>query len=105
MPSPKLKCALPPSSLIWQQGRDDMSGPINRRHVIAGGCSALPLISAARVLAAVKAETAVPPSVVTQPPRQWGKVAPPDVFPDPDVLPIDDSFNRPVVRYSPIRRL
>jgi gluconolactonase len=57
------------------------------------------------VLAAGKAETAVPPSVVTQPPRQWGKDAPPDVFPDPDVLPLDDSFNRFVVRSAPIKRL
>ena len=64
-----------------------MSSPINRRTLIAGGCSALPLITVPRVLAAVKAETAVPPSVITQPPRQWGKDAAPDVFPDPDVLP------------------
>src|SRR5689334_24232088 len=82
-----------------------MNAPINRRHVIAGGCSALPLIAAPRVLAADKAQTAVPPSVITMPPRQWGKDAPPDVFPDPDVLPLDDSFNRVIVRYSPIKRL
>ena len=82
-----------------------MSSPINRRTLIAGGCSALPLITVPRVLAAVKAETAVPPSVITQPPRQWGKDAPPDVFPDPDVLPIDDNFNRLIVRSAPIKRL
>ena len=82
-----------------------MSSPINRRTLIAGGCSALPLITVPRVLAAVKAETAVPPSVITQPPRQWGKDAAPDVFPDPDVLPIDDSFNRLIVRSAPIKRL
>ena len=82
-----------------------MSSPINRRTLIAGGCSALPLITGPRVLAAVKAETAVPPSVITQPPRQWGKDAPPDVFPDPDVLPIDDNFNRLIVRSAPIKRL
>ena len=82
-----------------------MSSPINRRTLIAGGCSALPLITVPRVLAAVKAETAVPPSVITQPPRQWGKDAAPDVFPDPDVLPIDDGFNRLIVRSAPIKRL
>jgi len=82
-----------------------MSSPINRRTLIAGGCSALPLITVPRVLAAVKAETAVPPSVITQPPRQWGKDAAPDVFPDPDVLPIDDNFNRLIVRSAPIKRL
>ena len=82
-----------------------MNRPINRRKLIAGGCSALPLITAPGVLAAVKAETAVPPSVITQPPRQWGRDAPPNVFPDPDVLPIDDSFNRLIVRSAPIKRL
>ena len=82
-----------------------MSGPINRRILIAGGCSALPLLAAPRAPAADKAQTAVPPSVITQPPRLWGKDAPPDVFPDPDVLPIDDSFNRLIVRSAPIKRL
>ena len=65
----------------------------------------LALIAPRSVLAAAKAETATPPSVVTMPPRLWGKDAPPDVFPDPDVLAVDQGFNRLIVRYSPIKRL
>lgn len=48
---------------------------------------------------------ATPPSVVSEPPRQWGSQSPPDIFPDPDVLTIDNSFNRFIVRYSAIKRL
>ena len=79
---------------------------IDRRKALAGGFSAGAVLLYARAGGAqTKAQTAVPPSVITAPPRQWGKDAPPDVFPDPDVLPLDDSFNRLIVRYSPIKRL
>ena len=76
---------------------------IDRRLALTGAACATVLAGPA--WAQAKAQTAVPPSVITMPPRQWGKDAPPDVFPDPDVLPLDDSFNRLIVRYSPIKRL
>ncbi len=79
---------------------------VNRRMAVTLGLSAGAMIlKPGAGLAAVKPETAVPPSVVTMLPRQWGKDAPPDVFPDPDVLPLDESFNRLIVRYAPIKRL
>ena len=85
-----------------------MTPIFNRRGLLTRGlglsAGALALKPTA-LLAAAKAETAVPPSVVTMPPRQWGGDAPPDVFPDPDVLPLDPSFNRLIVRYSPLLRL
>ena len=80
-----------------------MNRQINRRGVLAAGSLVLAAPPFAR--AAGKAETAVPPSVITQPARLWGKDAPPDVFPDPDVLSVDPSFNRLIVRYAPIKRL
>jgi len=87
------------------RGGDHMARIIDRRMLTKG----LGLTAGALLLepaaAADKAHTAVPPSVVTMPPRQWGKDAPPDVFPDPDVLAVDQSFNRLIVRYSPIKRL
>ncbi len=85
-----------------------MNRIVNRRKAIthAVGLSAAAMaLKPGTVLAAGKPEIAIPPSVVTMPPRQWGREAPPDVFPDPDVLPLDDSFNRLIVRYSPIKRL
>ena len=79
---------------------------VDRRGLLAQGFSASAvMLEPSALLAADKAQTAVPPSVVTMPPRQWGKDAPPDVFPDPDVLPLDESFNRLIVRYAPIQRL
>ena len=77
---------------------------IDRRQALALSAGAM-LLPARAGVAQTKAQTAVPPSVITMPPRQWGRDAPPDVFPDPDVLPLDDSFNRLIVRYSPIKRL
>ena len=83
-----------------------MLNRLDRRRAVTGGaCLGAGLLAAGTVRAAGKPELGTPPSVVTQPPRQWGKDAPPDVFPDPDVVPIDDSFNRLIVRYAPITRL
>jgi gluconolactonase len=79
-----------------------MKNSLSRRGAMAG-CLTSTLLRPA--LGADRAVTATPPSVVTMPPRQWGADAPPNVFPDPDVLAVDDSFNRLIVRYSPIKRL
>jgi gluconolactonase len=47
----------------------------------------------------------IPPSVVTQPPRQWGPNAQPNVYPDPDILILDSSFSRYLVGLCAIRRV
>jgi gluconolactonase len=83
-----------------------MQGRMDRRRAVAGGAMfGAGLLATGVARAAAKPELGAPPSVVTQPPRQWGKDAAPDVFPDPDVLALDDSFNRLIVRYAPITRL
>ena len=46
-----------------------------------------------------------PPSVVTEPPRQWGPGAPPNNYPDPDVVVIDTRFRSLLVGNTPIQRL
>ena len=72
---------------------------IDRRKALAVSAGAMLLPArAVWAQAQIKAQTAIPPSVITMPPRQWSRDAPPDVFPDPDVLPLDDSFNRLIVR-------
>ncbi len=80
-----------------------MNKPINRRTAL-GGMAAAPVLGA-RAFADDKPQLAMPPSVITNPPRAWGPAATPNVFPDPDVIPIDPAFNRLIVRYSPIKRL
>lgn len=49
--------------------------------------------------------TATPPSVITNPPRQWGPGAPPTIYSDPDVIVLDRSLRPSLVGNAPIRRL
>jgi len=46
-----------------------------------------------------------PPSVVSNPPRLWGPDAPPDIYPDPDIIVIDPSFNDLLLGITALRRL
>jgi gluconolactonase len=41
---------------------------------------------------AAVAQQATPPSVITTPPRAWGRDAPPAIYPDPDVIVVDPAF-------------
>src|SRR6185503_3845887 len=86
-----------------RSGEEHLKKPIDRRAVM-GGVAVLPLLGNS-TLAADKPLLGVAPSVITNPPRMWGRDAPPDVFPDPDVITVDPAFGRLIVRYAPIRRL
>ncbi len=52
-----------------------------------------------------KPQLGSPPSVISTPPRQWGRFAPPEIYPDPDVLVIDNSFKQYLVGLDAIHRL
>src|ERR1700745_2316236 len=59
---------------------------VSRRGVVAG--------AGARAAFGARAQTrpdmvATPPSVISNPPRQWGSGAPPEIYPDPDIIVID----------------
>ena len=86
-----------------------MSNQLTRRAVLAGAASFAPALALAQQTPAngpqPRPGLATPPSVVTDPPRQWGRHGPPDVYPDPDVLVIDSSFTQCLVRLAGIRRL
>ncbi len=86
-----------------------MSNRLTRRAVLAGAASFAPALALSQQTPANSPEPrpglATPPSVVTDPPRQWGRHAPPDVYPDPDVLLIDSSFKQCLIRLAGIRRL
>ena len=53
----------------------------------------------------VKPQLGSQPTVISQPPRQWGRFAPPVMFPDPDVLVIDPSFKQYLVGLDAIHRI
>jgi gluconolactonase len=79
-----------------------MSNTITRRAAVAGGSALLPAIALGQP---ARPQLATPPSVITNPPRQWGHFAPPEIYPDPDILVIDNSFNQYLVGLTSIHRL
>ncbi|HUB45574.1 MAG TPA: SMP-30/gluconolactonase/LRE family protein [Acetobacteraceae bacterium] len=79
-----------------------MSQAMTRRGVLAGAAALVPMMAAGQE---TRAKLPTPPSVVTEPPRQWGRHAPPEIYPDPDVLVIDPSFKDYLVGLAAIHRL
>ena len=52
-----------------------------------------------------QAEKGTPPSVITQPPRQWGPDTQPETYPDPDIIQLDPSFGPYMLGITAIHRL
>ena len=77
-----------------------------RRAFVAGIATAATVpLGAVAQLPSSSAAIGTPPSVITNPPRQWGRYAPPNVYPDPDVIVTDPSFAARRVGNVPIRRI
>ena len=69
----------------------------SRRSIVkglAGTLGAAALAPDAALAQQPNAATGTPPSVITNPPRQWGRDAPPSIYPDPDIIVIDPSFRQ-----------
>ena len=66
---------------------------LSRRTMLAGAAALTPILTPTLARAAdVKAALGTPPSVISNPPRDFGPHAPPLSNPDPDVLVLDRSF-------------
>jgi gluconolactonase len=79
-------------------------GTISRRTLV-GAMAASTAVTGSRSVMA-QAEKGTPPSVVTNPPRDFGPNAPPNVYVfDPDIVIIDPLFTRYVQGNTPIKRL
>lgn len=78
-------------------------GGLSRRRLIQAGAGWAALSPAWGM--AQPAPSPVPPSVVTSPPRQWQPGAPPTIYPDPDVIVVDPSFNDYLLGITAIRRV
>src|SRR3978361_360626 len=74
---------------------------VTRRAMVAGAAT-VPAFGAA---AQQRSETGTPSSVITNPPRQWGREAAPDIYPDPDIIVIDPAFNQYMLGITAIRRV
>ena len=80
---------------------------LTRRQALGAiGVGSAGVAIAGRSLAQGEAETARPPSTVTDPPRAFGPDAEPNVyFWDPDVIAVDPAFNGLAQPNAPIQRL
>ena len=79
-----------------------MTNRLTRRGMIVGAAAIAPTLAWGQQ---PPAQLATPPSVITRPPRQWGRLGPPEIYPDPDILVIDGSFNQYLVGLTAIHRL
>jgi gluconolactonase len=85
------------------------SGPISRRTLIrsaailAGAAALTP--SLAFAAGQGQSQTGTPPSVITNPPRQWGPDAQPEPYGDPDIIQLDPSFGAYMLGITAIHRL
>jgi gluconolactonase len=98
---------------MTQQFVPGLNSHVSRRTVIRGaaalvGAAALgPRAAFASTVfdQQVPAGQGTPPSVITNPPRQWGPDAPPEIYPDPDILVVDPSFGKYLLGITAIHRL
>jgi gluconolactonase len=79
---------------------------LSRRSILATGVGFAGLGALPRKVAAqpAKAATAMPASVVSNPPRDWTP-GHPSIYPDPDVIVVDPSFNLVRRAIAPIQRV
>jgi gluconolactonase len=75
------------------------------RRAFIGGVAAASVTPVAALAQQPNAATGTPPSVISNPPRRWGRHAQPDIYPDPDVIVIDPSFAALRVGNVPLRRI
>jgi gluconolactonase len=96
-----------------EQGQTPTSGLLARRTLIkaaaavAGAAALGPRVALARDPNDQQAPPGqgTPPSTITSPPRQWGPDAPPEIYPDPDIIVIDPSFGKYLLGITSMKRL
>src|SRR5215831_8354417 len=80
----------------------------SRRSIIKGFAGTLGAVALAPAAARAQQPNAAfgtPPSVITNPPRQWGPGAAPELYPDPDIVVIDPSFRQYLLGITAIHRV
>jgi gluconolactonase len=80
-------------------------GGVSRRGLLLGAVGAAVIAPRAGAQTPPSAALATPPSVITNPPRQWGRYAPPNIYPDPDIIVIDPVFKQSLLGITAIRRV
>jgi gluconolactonase len=82
-------------------------GTVSRRSLVKAAVSLAGVAAGAAALAPriAFAQVATPPSVVTQPPRQWGPGSEPETYPDPDIIQLDPAFGKYMLGITAMHRL
>ena len=80
-------------------------GPISRRALIRSAAIAVGAVALAPGLVFAQAAQGTPPSVITQPPRQWGPGIQPTIYGDPDIIQLDPAFGAYMLGITAMRRL
>jgi gluconolactonase len=80
-------------------------GPISRRALIRSAAIAVGAVAVAPGLVFAQAAQGTPPSVISQPPRQWGPGIQPTIYGDPDIIQLDPSFGAYMLGITAMRRL
>jgi gluconolactonase len=89
-----------------QMDEDGTSGPFSRRSLLRAGGVGILAAATAPAFAQTASGPKAPPSVITEPPRDFSRRgAPTTYFWDPDVIAIDPSFNNLAQPNAPIQRL
>jgi gluconolactonase len=91
--------------MIQQAQRPGISSRRRFMRTAAGAAGAAVLTRAAFAQQAPNPNFGTPPSVISNPPRQWGRHAPPQIYPDPDIIIIDNDFRQYLVGLTAIHRL
>jgi gluconolactonase len=73
--------------------------------ILAGTFGGAAFAPTAVLAQATNAAAGTPPSVITNPARQWGHHAPPEIYPDPDIVVIDPSFKEYLLGITAIHRV
>ncbi len=92
-----------------QQQTSPHRGPreTSRRDFVraAAGAVGAAVIAPAALAQQANPNLGTPPSVITNPPRQWAHHAPPEIYPDPDIIVIDPSFESLLLGITAIHRV
>ncbi len=80
-----------------------LNSALSRRAVMAGAAGMMAAGASAQTRSGAALGT--PPSVITNPPREWGRGAPPAIYPDPDILVIDPAFKDSLLGITAIQRV
>jgi gluconolactonase len=71
----------------------------------AAGAVGAAVLAPATLAQQGNANLGTPPSVITNPPRQWGRHAQPEIYPDPDIIVVDPSFKSLLLGITAIHRV